>query len=332
MARHKGPRKPPAQKKPPLTHFLCLPLVTAASRPQLETSLERFTNDVSAKDPKIRGNSENTDDNDDTTERVLPVIHPKAIRPVGALHCTLGVMSLDKDKLSQAVDFLDGIDIASLLTADAEKPGVLNHKPTPDDDRKKLASLERSISPPRVERPSAVRPLTVDLEGLVSMHSPSKTSILYTAPEDATGRLYPFCVTLQKLFGDKGFLVKDDRQLKLHATLVNTIYAKGRKTKLKPSAKQQTSEPSSAQPASSGQAIEPDAAQDRSSGHGPHANAPIKIDATAIIEKYRDFVWAERIVLDRVSICEMGAKKITDAQGNVLDEGYTEVANLSLTT
>jgi activating signal cointegrator complex subunit 1 len=81
----------------------------------------------------------------------------------------------------------------------------------------------------------------------------------------------------------------------LHATLINTIYAKGRK----------------------------------SQGHGPNAKAPLKIDARALLERYQDFVWARDVVLDRIAICEMGAKKLVE-NGEVVGEQYTEVASVSL--
>lgn len=127
------------------------------------------------------------------------------------------------------------------------------------------------------------------------MHAPEKTSIVYIEPYDPTGRLYPLCLALQDVFRRSELLVPDDRELKLHATLVNTIYTKGRK----------------------------------SQGHGPNANAPLKIDARALLEKYSDFVWAKDVVLDRIAICEMGAKKRIE-NGEVVGEEYTEVASVPL--
>ena len=81
----------------------------------------------------------------------------------------------------------------------------------------------------------------------------------------------------------------------MHATLVNTIYAKG----------------------------------DKSQGHGRNANAPLKIDARALLDKYADFVWAKDVVLDRIAICEMGAKQRIE-NGVVVGEEYTEVASVPL--
>ena len=50
MGRGKGSKKKNAgvPKKPPLTHFLCIPLVTPSSRPQLESSIEKFKRDLYA--------------------------------------------------------------------------------------------------------------------------------------------------------------------------------------------------------------------------------------------------------------------------------------------
>ena len=135
----------------------------------------------------------------------------------------------------------------------------------------------------------------IDLKGLVSMHVPEKTSIVYIEPCDSSERLYPFCLALQKIFNEEGILVPDDRKLRLHATLVNTIYAKGKK----------------------------------SQGHGRNANAPMKIDARTLLEKYADFMWAKDVVLDRIAICEMGAKKRIE-NGEVVGEEYTEVASVPL--
>jgi activating signal cointegrator complex subunit 1 len=298
MPQHKSHRKPPAAKKPPLTHFLCLPLITATSKPQLEASIASFRENVAASEHPQQTASENG----------VTRIHPKAIRPVGVMHCTLGVMSLDQDRLDKAIRLLQCLDITQLLlsnTADTS-PGTSTVDPheiiTPKEpltkQRERPVSLQRPVSPPPVERASretTSRSLTIDLKGLVSMHVPEKTSIVYIEPCDSSERLYPFCLALQDIFKKEGILVPDDRKLKLHATLVNTIYAKGKK----------------------------------SQGHGSNANAPMKIDARALLDKYADFVWAKDVGLDRIAICEMGAKKRIE-NGEVVGEEYTEVASVPL--
>lgn len=307
MPRPKGHRKPPPAAKPPLTHFLCLPLVTTTSKPQLEASITSFRNAVCPDQP----HATQTDDN-------AIRLHPKAVRPVGALHCTLGVMSLDDERLNKAIELLQSLDIGQLLLSaigpestplgpiidPQEAPNRC--QPSSDDGdagqppahTSTSSMLQRPISPPVTRGSSQVTSrgsVKIDLRGLVSMHAPEKTSIVYIEPHDPSGRLYPLCVALQDVFRRSDLLVPDDRRLKLHATIVNTIYTKGR----------------------------------RSQGHGPQANAPLKIDARALLEKYRDSVWAEDVVLDRIAICEMGAKKRIE-NGVAVSEEYTEVASVPL--
>jgi activating signal cointegrator complex subunit 1 len=312
--RRGGPKRPPSQKKPPLTHFLCLPLVTASSKPQLETSIETFRNHVS---PDQQPEKQIAPNQPDQSNAATIRIHPKAIRPVGVLHCTLGVMSLDtKEKLEKGLEVLEGLDVKKLFadaSAAAASSGTLVESST----------TTRLTGTPTTESKNPASPLQINLIGLASMHDPQNTSILYIDPSDATQRLYPFCLALQKIFKEEGVLLPDDRDLRLHATIVNTIYAKGRK---RPAPRKEgrvgSSEPSSGPG-------ERDI-EDRSQGHGPRANAPLKFDARDLLEEYKDFVWAEDVVLDRIAICEMGAKKRLDGDGNVVGEEYTEVASVGL--
>ncbi|KAK5116371.1 hypothetical protein LTR62_007918 [Meristemomyces frigidus] len=318
MTRSGGSKSSPASTpKKPLTHFLCLPLVTARSRTQFETSMRTFRNEVTTEDgAAVKSGTR------------LANIHPKAVRPIGALHCTLGVMSLTRQELEQAVQLLQTLDIDRLLRL----PQVESKQGRNPSSDEVLSSPHRPVSPPQLGRAT---PLTVDLKGLVSMHDPRNTSILYTPPHDSTDRLYPFCLAVQKLFKDAGFLVEDNRELKLHATIVNTIYAKGRsKRPPKRVTRQETADPSRMTAAVDDRtsALAAGQADERSQGHGPNANAPLKIDATAIVEHYADFVWVKDVVLDRIAICEMGAKKITDAEFRIIDEQYKEIASAKLPT
>jgi len=296
MPQHKTHRKAPPTKKPPLTHFLCLPLITSTSKPQLEASITSFRQTVTSERPQEKASEDG----------VSRTIHSKAIRPVGVMHCTLGVMSLDQDRLGKAIKLLQSLDITQLLSEAAHSPpGTTNvdrQEITPKEPSTKHegpVSLQRPISPPAAERASreitSSESIKIDLKGLVSMHAPDKTSIIYIEPCDSSKRLYPLCLALQDIFNREGILVPDDRKLRLHATLVNTIYAKGRK----------------------------------SQGHGSNANAPSKIDARALLDEYADFVWAKDVVLDRIAICEMGAKKRIE-NGEVVGEEYTEVASVPL--
>ena len=232
--------------KPPLTHFLCLPLITTASRPQFQASLQRFTSEVTT-----------------TNEAGEAQLAAKAIRPVGSLHLTIGVMSLlTPERLDAACTMLREFDIAGLLrTCNEASPAPLS---------------------------------TVTFSGLRAMQSPSRTSSLYTSPTVSASHLLPFCTTIQQAFIHAGLLVPEERQIKLHATIVNTIYARETKNGKKRWGK----------------------------GSG-------KFDATELIEKYKDFEWAKDIRVERVAICEMGAKKIIEGDV-VVDEVYTEVASVPL--
>lgn len=80
-------------KKPPLTHFLCLPLISDSNRSQISTALEQLRKDVEAHTP----------------------VPPKAVRPVGTLHLTLGVMSLSPPQLAHATQHLSDLNISQLL-------------------------------------------------------------------------------------------------------------------------------------------------------------------------------------------------------------------------
>ena len=88
---------PPAK----LTHFLCIPLVTPHSRPQLQASLSKF---------RAEANS---------AERTLnhaETIPQKAIRPPGTIHLTIGVMSLPTpERVKSAVTLLKSLDLKKLL-------------------------------------------------------------------------------------------------------------------------------------------------------------------------------------------------------------------------
>lgn len=187
--RNQGRGKPPAQKKPPLTHFLCLPLVTRDSKPQLQASSEKFRDIVTTKNEQTASQVEEAgDDDNSTSETITSSVHPKAIRPVGALHCTLGVMSLDQNKLEEAKELLRNLDISLMLQHVASQ----KHEQAIATDAAASEPLVNSTN-----SPPSTTPLRIDLRGLVSMHAPQKTSILYSAPVDQTGRLYPFCLAVQ---------------------------------------------------------------------------------------------------------------------------------------
>ncbi|KAH7399082.1 AKAP7 2'5' RNA ligase-like domain-containing protein [Phaeosphaeria sp. MPI-PUGE-AT-0046c] len=307
-------------RKPPLTHFLCLPLVTDTSREQLQRSLETLKRDLQEK----------------------AVVPPKAVRPLGTLHLTLGVMSLDETKMEEAKQYLQNLGLHRLLR-DLTQRGVAEKAA---EDGTISENLNAAALPD-------TDGLTIGLEALTPMQSPQNTSILYATPVDPTHRLYSFASALRKDFTEKGFMIEDTRPLKLHATIINTIYAKpgggrGRKNTVKETLKHiehkvsphhhshspHTNNTSHSITDSDHKAVDKASSDDeeqveQNQGHGPDAKSWLRFDARELIEKYKDFKWAEEVRIDRVQICKMGARKVwsggREGEGEVLDERYEVV-------
>jgi activating signal cointegrator complex subunit 1 len=259
-----------------LTHFLCIPLVTRSSRPQLARTLASFRDDV-------------------TGGTALPVTVPEgAVRPVGTLHITLGVMSLgDEARLVRATEVLGGLKLGKILE------GVRKQR------RARMASVLAAISggseDAEVEggqKGKEGRAPTVEIavRGLHSMQPrAAEAAVLYAAPVDEEGLLQGFCEEIRRVFVEEELVVEDGRPLLLHATILNTVYAKGRNTQ-------------------------------RSRKGGGRNNSRLTIDARPILERYDDHVWAEGIALERVAICKMGAKAVEGGEEG--DEEYEVLAEV----
>jgi activating signal cointegrator complex subunit 1 len=251
---------------PRLTHFLCIPLVTPVSRSRLLNSLATFR-DKAAKDPEG--------------------IPEKAIRPLGTLHLTLGVMSLlSEDRVNNAVKLLKSLDLKELLSS--SNTSSLKHAKEASSSAVQSASKEKSVPNEATQTRSL---LSVTLRGLKSMHTPSKTSILYSSPVDEDLRLYAFCQRLREIFTEAELLVQEDRPLLLHATIVNTVYVPGVRGK---------------------------------GGHGKN-RAKLTIDAREILEDYEDFEWMSNVRVEKVAICKMGAQKNEDGEEEYVVEGEVEM-------
>lgn len=242
--------------KPFPTHFLCIPLVTATSRPQLAASLASFSADVTSPDSFA--------------------VPAGAIRPVGTLHLTLGVMSFPKGGETDG-----GVDKAvELLRALAPKKMLAEARSTPN------------------ETEAEPKPLSVTLRGLHSMQSASKASTLYAAPEDADGALQRFCEKLKGAFEEAGLMAADKRPLLLHATILNTIYIKGR-----------------------------DRPGDGGGGGGKSKKREkMTIDARGILDRYEDHVWMDEVPVEKIAICRMGAKETEDGR----DQAYEVEAEIDV--
>jgi activating signal cointegrator complex subunit 1 len=258
------------------THFLCIPLVNAVSRAQLTESLGAFAADVTS--PTSYG------------------IPPDAVRPVGTLHLTLGVMSFPKDEgLDRVTELLRSLKLQDML-ASARTQVATRRLPGESEDT--IRDLGEQGS----------GPLTITLRGLASMQPPSKTAVLYAPPVDGMGVLQAFCEQVRTAFMTAELMQEEGRPLLLHATIVNTVYVKNRKPK-----------------PVSGEAEEDGGRKPRKGRWGKRAEKLV-IDARGILDRYEDQVWLEGFNLERIAICRMGAKKVMI--DGVEDQAYEEVAEV----
>lgn len=339
-----------------LTHFLCLPLVNAASIQQLETSLAAFK----ATHQSVLGSSSKSHNQSNSSCLDIP---EKAFRPLGTLHLTLGVMSLSKEQLARAASFLQSLDLAGLMH-EAERVAIQSrHK----DGRKQASRSTSQVSTPDM-------PFTVSLESLHALPQVDAAKTLYASPVDPTGRLYPFCVMLRDKFIEAGFVKAEankqeknhppqgsnlqpsqasrptstsgdasshqpvlpknldpytvaitrmpkPRPLLLHATLVNTVYARER------------------------------SADPRKTTRDRNPTKRITIDASKLFSKpplaasalassppvpNNSYIWATEFPLDAICICEMGAKRLDPGAKDAhplserLGEQYQVVAQRNL--
>lgn len=56
-----------------------------------------------------------------------------------------------------------------------------------------------------------------------------------------------------------------------------------------------------------------------------------RFDATDLIARYQDVEWATDVRIEKVAICEMGAKDVVgEEEGKVVDQVYREIASVEL--
>lgn len=315
----------PKARKPPLTHFLCLPLVASTNRPRLIQALSEFCSDVG---------------------KVTPV-PAQAVRPVGTLHLTLGVMSLSSSQLSDAVKHLQDLDVGRLLrgitTQKIAEAGI--DTPTVSEGLGAVENPPQLAGTGNTALQADPDVLTIELRGVLPMQKARQTSILYAEPVDKTGRLLSFAESLKGSFEEKGWMVKDDRPLRLHATVLNTIYAKSRGRGRGKARALTDAVTDTASTETVGRDDEADGV-DEQDQHGTDGKGQkpengkglasefkswMRFDASNLIEAYEDFIWAEDVRIDRVQICKMGAQKIVDeGTGEIIDEQYEVIAEKTM--
>ncbi|KAG5298281.1 nitrositive-stress induced transcript [Histoplasma ohiense] len=385
--------------RPRLTHFLCLPLVNSTSIPQLVSSLAEFRDSIPLVPPPVSALVAASAQLPHT-----PLFPNGALRPLGTLHLTLGVMSLPtKERLEEALAFFHSLDLESMLR-DVEAQA------------RAVTAGESGISN-AIAADTAPQPLIIDLKSLHALPKARAATILHAQPVDNTSRLYPFCVSLRNKFIEAGFIEQemiknsprsknqagrisgnkvpadgsdseglegghgdnDDknsnigaaslstqaeapslpsdrnarkpRPLLLHATIANTVYLPCRKQR---NGKRKEPFKFDARPLlmEFGDYEFPNTnldSWDQECAYGKNHALSLEVggegegkeDEVLEIQKESKrerrekgpFVWARNIPIDRVCICEMGAKPVPDNcanGGQLLGEAYVSIAEESL--
>jgi activating signal cointegrator complex subunit 1 len=192
---------------------------------------------------------------------------------------------LSQERVDAALSLLKSLKLSDLLLD--QKAELSGKGKETDSGNSRIEGVKHDS-----EADVKAKELKVTLRGLTSMHTQSRTSILYAPPVDEDHTLQSFCQKLKDAFTEAELLVTDTRPLLLHASIVNTIYVPGVKGK--------------------------------GSGHGKN-RAKLTIDARDILEKYEEFEWMSDVRVEKVAICKMGAKKLEDGSEQYEVEGEVDM-------
>lgn len=276
-------------------------------------------------------------DFDGNGDAVLQLLPREAVRPVGTLHLTLGVMSLwTEERVRGALGLLRRLDLEGMVReaydaaakengvegdANEDGEGVVRKDAGDESDTASShgdvpllspalqisapaakskatshVSSEPSTSrPPASPSPSPPPPLRISLTSLQSMHPPSRTTILYAIPTMSHASpphpaLQHLASALRHRFTQAGYLEPDERPLLLHATIVNTVYVRGRGHRLR----------------------------------------RLTLDARSLLQRYEEMCWMRNVVLESVAVCRMGAKRVEGGGGDEEDEEYVVEGEVGL--
>lgn len=247
-----------------LTHFLCLPIATPHSRPQLEQNLQQFRNDP-------------------TTSK----IPSGAYRPLQTLHIPMRPLSLPTvDRVAAACHHLRSLDIDSLLRRESD--------PIPGNT-KGGRQMQQGSSAHAFSSDSRSLPLTITLSGVRSIHLAGRGKLpdqgtlnyqLQASYTDCTSRLAAFRDEIQRSFDVAGFQISGFRRFRPSSqrllTLLSTTHAWNR--------------PKIAVP-------------DHTQPGKVRQTPPPMFETKEITEKFENFVLAENIRLEKLSLCELGLHK-----------------------
>ncbi|KAF2404893.1 hypothetical protein EJ06DRAFT_552366 [Trichodelitschia bisporula] len=211
-------------------------------------------------------------------------------------------------------DWIKDAAVAAAETA-IEQGGMTGNR-TPSEVQ---VSSSEADTKPADSTPSTPEPLVISLTGLRTFRTPRKASVLFADPTDTTGRLQALGERLRELFMTAGYIIDEGRPLTLHATVIRMGSSKAGQGKEKAKTAAPEAKGAGARAEVPESKVTPAAARKRKRAQ------PATLDATELIEEFRDFVWAEEIRVERVAICKMGAKKIIGEGGEVVDEEYEVV-------
>ncbi len=184
-----------------LTHFLCLPIATVLSIPQLEQRLQQFRNDP-------------------TTSK----IPPGAYRPLQTLHIPIRPLSLPAaDRIEAASHHLQNLDIDSLLRRKSDRtPGHTTG----------VRQMQQRGSAHTFSTDSRLPPLTITLSGIRSTHMAGRGSMLdggslhnrlHASYTDPTSRVGAFRDEIKRSFDVAGFQIPRYRRFRPSDTHLITI-------------------------------------------------------------------------------------------------------------
>jgi len=190
--------------KPPLTHFICLPI---GHRAELREKLNTFTTALLASEPPIAG------------------LDPSIVIPARRLHLTLGVMSLaDRSPSSSATPL--GTAPQQSVERTLERAAAL------------LQTLRPHVLAMLRGEDGSAEPLRLSLQQIDALQfergrdpSDVRAHVLFAGPDlrsESAQRLKRVCDEIHRTFKDAGLLVDERRELKLHCTVLNTTYRKPR--------------------------------------------------------------------------------------------------------
>ncbi|KAL4244527.1 Activating signal cointegrator 1 complex subunit 1 [Abortiporus biennis] len=255
--------------KPKLTHFLALPIGHHA---QLRDRMTAFDNALLASNPPISG------------------LDQSIVIPPRRMHLTLGVMSLDLDVPSNQTP---GAPTEPGSSSNLQPNSTL--PPTLESSKTLLSDLR-----PKILEILSGNPLTVPLNRIDIMRpdrgDPEKAHVMWAGPSNEGEdfkKLKDVTNFIHKEFIKTGLVIDDHRPLKLHCTLLNTVY---RKPKPKGGFRVPFSYPAviESQAFRSIEKVRVEGDDDPSVSQRPRGKSPICIDLGE---------WN----VDEIQICEMGS-------------------------